>query len=140
VRIASPGGIVLTAGDGSLLAKISRDEAWRVERQGSGGRRVRAVRPDGVGTVWVEPPLIARSTGGALLSVASKPYRGDLAFYGGDTGVVVVNVVKIDDYLMGVVPMEIGTRADGDSAAVQAQAITARSYAYTRLTTDPSRV
>jgi stage II sporulation protein D len=138
MRIASPGGLVLRAADGSLLAKTAHDETWRVEWQRGGGR-IRAVRPDGVGTVWVEPPLIAHSPDGALLSIAGKPYRGDLDFYGGDSGVVVVNVVKIDEYLKGVVPMEIGTRAEGDSAAVQAQAITARSYAYTRLTRDPSR-
>jgi len=127
------------AGDGSLLARSTRDETWRIERQGA-GRRVRAVRPDGVGTIWVEPPLTVRPAGNGLLSFASKPYRGDLAFYGTDSGVVVVNVVKIDDYLMGVVPMEIGTRAESDSAAVQAQAITARSYAYTHLNADASRV
>ena len=50
-----------------------------------------------------------------------------------------MNVVKIDDYLRGVVPLEIGTRAEGDSAAVQAQAVTARSYAYIHLSSDPSR-
>jgi len=59
--------------------------------------------------------------------------------YGGDTGVVVVNVVKIDDYLRGVVPLEIGTTAESDSAAAQAQAITARSYAYIHLADDPRR-
>jgi stage II sporulation protein D len=56
-----------------------------------------------------------------------------VAFFGGDSGVLVVNVVRIDDYLRGVVPLEIGTRNAADSAAVQAQAVTARSYAYTRL-------
>jgi stage II sporulation protein D len=136
-RIASPGGLLLTDRDGGLLARGTREAVWRVERD---GRRVRAVRPDGVGTVWVEMPLMARPLNGALLSVGGAPYRGDLALYANDTGILVVNVVKIDDYLRGVVPLEIGTRSTADSAAVQAQAITARSYAYTRLTTDPARV
>ncbi len=129
---------MLTDRDGGLLARVSNDERWNVERQ-AGSRRVRAVRPDGVGTVWVEPPMLARPLNGALLSVANKPYRGTLAFTGGDTGVVVINILKIDEYLMGVVPLEIGTKNEGDSAAVQAQAITARSYAYTRLSSDPLR-
>jgi stage II sporulation protein D len=77
---------------------------------------------------------------GALLSVGGAPYRGDVALYASDTGILVVNVVKIDDYLRGVVPLEIGTRSDADSAAVQAQAVTARSYAYVHLTTEPARV
>lgn len=68
------------------------------------GRRVRALRPDGGGTPWTDGPLLARPLNAALLSLGGKPYRGDLALYGGDTGVVVVNVVKIDDYLRGVVP------------------------------------
>jgi len=46
----------------------------------------------------------------------------------------VVNVARIDDYLRGVVPLEIGTTSRDDSAAVQAQAVTARSYAYIHLT------
>jgi len=75
-----------------------------------------------------------------LLSVGGAPYRGDLALYANDTGILVVNVVKIDDYLRGVVPLEIGTRSELDSAAVQAQAVTARSYAYIHLASDPARV
>src|SRR4029077_15271870 len=88
---------------------------------------------DGVGTVWIDGPLYAHSIGDALLSVAGRPYRGEVAVHSGDSGVVVVNVVKIDDYLRGVVPLEIGTTQMGDSSAVQAQAVTARSYAYTHL-------
>jgi stage II sporulation protein D len=129
-RVASSGGVMLTARDGALVARADRNAVWRVERD---GRRVRAIRPDGVPTVWMDAPLIARSMGSALINLDAKPYRGDLAFYGGDSGVVIVNVVKIDDYLRGVVPLEIGTRADADSAAVQAQAVTARSYAYIHL-------
>jgi stage II sporulation protein D len=36
----------------------------------------------------------------------------------------------MDDYLRGVVPLEIGTTDERDMAAVEAQAVTARSYAY----------
>jgi stage II sporulation protein D len=135
-RIASPGGLLLTTREGSLVARANRNEVWRVEHS---GRRVRAIRPDGVPTVWIEPPLVARPLDAALLSVGGKPYRGDLALFGGDSGVAVVNVVKIDDYVRGVVPLEIGTRAESDSAAVQAQAVTARSYAYIHLSNDPFR-
>jgi stage II sporulation protein D len=135
-RIASPGGLMFTMRDGSLVARAGRSEVWRIEHS---GRRVRAIRPDGVPTVWSDAPMMARPQGGALLSVGGKPYRGDLALFGGDTGVVVVNVVKIDDYVRGVVPLEIGTKAESDSAAVQAQAVTARSYAYIHLSNDAIR-
>jgi stage II sporulation protein D (peptidoglycan lytic transglycosylase) len=135
-RIASPAGLLFTTRDGSLVARAGRNEVWRIERS---GRRVRVIRPDGVPTTWGDAPLMALAQGGALLSVGGKPYRGDLAFFGGDTGVVVVNEVRIDDYVRGVVPLEIGTRAAADSAAVQAQAVTARSYAYIHLANNPSR-
>jgi stage II sporulation protein D len=133
-RIGSPSGLMFTQRDGSLIARASTNQVWRVERE---GRRVRAVRPDGVVTVWTDGPMIARSTENGLLSLDGRPYRGDFAFSGSDSGLAVVNVVKIDEYLRGVVPLEIGTTALADSAAVQAQAITARSYAYIHLSTDP---
>ena len=133
-RIASPGRFDVHDARRSLVARAGRNEVWRIERSGG---RVRAIRPDGVPTIWSDAPMMARPQGGALLSVGGKPYRGDLALSGGDTGVVVVNVVKIDDYVRGVVPLEIGTKAESDSAAVQAQAVTARSYAYIHLSSDP---
>ena len=135
--VGSSGGLILTDVGGNLISRGDRNIVWRFEHE---GRRVRAIRPDGVGTVWTNPPMLVRAISGALIAVGNAPYRGDLAVYGTDTGVVVVNVVKIDDYLRGVVPLEIGTRSEGDSAAVQAQAVTARSYAFIHLSNDASRM
>lgn len=135
--VTSPDGLLFTDREGSLVARgTQRESTWRVEHD---GRRVRAVRPDGVPTVWIDPPLVVRALGDGLLAVGGKPYRGTLAFYGSDDGVEVVNVLKIDDYLLGVVPLEIGTTSMADSAAVEAQAVTARSYAYIHLGGDPFR-
>jgi stage II sporulation protein D len=129
-RISSPEGFVLVDRENALAARAERNQAWRVER---GGGRVRAVRPDGVPTVWKEA-LRARPNGDGLLSIDGKPYRGEIAFVAGDSGVAAINVLPMDDYLMGVVPLEMGLRPASDSAAVQAQAVTARSYAFTHLT------
>jgi stage II sporulation protein D len=134
-RITSPGGLMFTASDGGFIARSGRSETWRVETSAG---RVRFVG-GGSTTGWTPAPVYAKAMGAALLSVGGKPYRGDLAFFASDTGVMVVNVVKIDDYLRGVVPLEIGTRSMDDSAAVQAQAVTARSYAYIHLTNSRSR-
>jgi stage II sporulation protein D len=132
VPVGAARGLVFLHRDGQLMARGSDNEIWRLERQ---GRQVRAVRGDGVPTVWTDPPMWVRGDPGVPVNVAGKTYRGDLAIYGtsGDSGVLVINVLKIDDYLRGVVPLEIGSRAPGDSAAVQAQAVTARSYAYVHL-------
>jgi len=127
-RISASGDWQLYAGDGArLVARVPSSEAWRIERNGD---RLRGVGPDGVASVWQTGALVARPSGSALLAVNGKHYRGELLFVPKDTGVVVVNRVRMDDYLRGVVPLEIGTRDPRDSAAVQAQAVTARSYAY----------
>lgn len=126
----------LYARDGqSLVARGRAGEVWRVERQGGS---LRGIRPDGVPTAWKEGGLVARlvdeSEGGrAVLTFNGRRYRGELLLVPGDSGIVVVNRVRMDEYLRGVVPLEIGTKAFGDSAAVQAQAITARSFAFSRL-------
>src|SRR5207244_3797133 len=60
-------------------------------------------------------------------------------FYPGDSGVVVVNWVRMDDYLAGVVPLELGRHSAADSAAFQAQAVTARSYAFIKIGEETSR-
>ena len=129
-QISSPEGFTLFDRDNALAARADRNQVWRVERSGG---RVRAVRPDGVPTIWKDG-LRARPVGDGLLSVDGKPYRGEITFLPSDSGVAVINVLPIDDYLMGVVPLEMGLRPASDSSAVQAQAVSARSYAYIHLT------
>ena len=127
-RISSAGEVQLYATDGDrLVARVPTGETWRVERVGA---RVRGVGPDGLASVWQTGGIVARAVGGTLIALNGKHYRGELLFLPGDSGITIVNRVRMDDYLRGVVPLEIGTRELRDSAAVQAQAVTARSYAY----------
>ncbi|HJP59842.1 MAG TPA: SpoIID/LytB domain-containing protein [Gemmatimonadaceae bacterium] len=70
-----------------------------------------------------------------FVTFAGKRYRGELAIVPGDSGKLVVNRVLMDDYLRGVVPLEIGNRTAAEFAAVEAQAVAARTYAYKHLTT-----
>ena len=136
ISLAAPGGATFTDRAGGFVSRSMAGASWRVERQ---GRRLRAIR-DGMPSAWIEGSIVAHSNDAGLLNVGAKPYRGDVAVYASDSGLSVVNVVRIDDYLRGVVPLEIGTRSLADSAAVQAQAITARSYAYIHLAPSLSRV
>jgi stage II sporulation protein D (peptidoglycan lytic transglycosylase) len=119
-----------------LVARVPQGEVWRVEREGA---RFRGVGPDGLTSAWQSGGLVARSASSALIAYNGKHYRGELLFLPNDTGMVVVNRVRMDDYLRGVVPLEIGTRDQRDSAAVQAQAVTARSYAYVHAAAGSSR-
>jgi stage II sporulation protein D len=136
VRVSAPSGLIITDREGGFMGRTMDATSWTFEQ---GGHEVRAVRMDGTPTGWAQGPVYARPTGVGFITVGGKPYRGDLAFFGSDSGVMVVNVVRIDDYLLGVVPLEIGTRASSDSAAIQAQAITARSYAYIHLVESSGR-
>ena len=112
-----------------LMARVATGERWRIERDGD---RVRAVR-GAVRTGWVDGPITAQMTSDGYLNFNGRRYRGEIVVRPAPGGLLVLNRVRIDDYLAGVVPLEIGNRPASDSAAVQAQAVSARSYAYTHL-------
>src|SRR3954463_1061196 len=74
-------------------------------------------------------PLQVAGEGG-ITTLGGKGYRGTLEFAPGlFGGVSVVNAVSLEDYLQGVVPAE--SPASWPAAALQAQAIAARTYAIT---------
>jgi stage II sporulation protein D len=119
--------------DGSaILAAGEAGEAWRFEHD---GRLIRAVRSDGVVTGSRAGPLVVRpSVWGGFVVHAGRRYRGELVVHASDAGLTVVNRLPVDEYLKGVVPMELGTtRTMEEFAAVEAQAVAARSYAHVRL-------
>jgi stage II sporulation protein D len=64
---------------------------------------------------------------------SGKRYRGDIAVTRTDSGLIVINTLPMDSYLRGVVPLEIGNRTSAEIAAVEAQAVAARTYAYKHL-------
>lgn len=80
------------------------------------------------------PPLsFVASSSGAMVSVNQRRYRGELTIVVADSGVRVVNRLAVEAYLRGVVPRELGVRGAADRAALEAQAVAARSYVITRL-------
>ncbi|HJQ18900.1 MAG TPA: SpoIID/LytB domain-containing protein, partial [Gemmatimonadaceae bacterium] len=113
--------------DGAYITRGRRSEQWFVEYDDA-AKRVRAIRPDGQATTW-QRGLRVRVGDEGFLTIDGRRYRGELAFVPQDTGVVLVNRLNIEDYLRGVVPVEMGNRNRADSAALQAQAVASRSYA-----------
>jgi stage II sporulation protein D len=115
----------------SLVLRVSNGSA-AFERKGA---QLRAVDGRGVPTVWQASPLVARAlTPGTVLTYGGKRYRGELWLHAdGKDGVTVVNRLPVEDYLRGVVPLELGTSASSDAAALQAQAVAARSYVYVHM-------
>lgn len=116
---------------GGVLLRVSSGEAWRMESRGG---LVHAVRGDIV-TAARSAPLIARPERvSSFITVNGKRYRGEIVVTAGGDGLLVTNRLHLEDYLRGVVPLEIGRRVAGEEAAVAAQAVAARSYAYVRMT------
>jgi len=66
--------------------------------------------------------------------VDGRTYRGGFEVLAlPDRGLVLINRVRLEDYLLGVVPLEIGPRGPDEEAAVRAQAVAARTYALANL-------
>ena len=117
--------------DGLPVASASAGEQWTLSAvRGS----VHAERQAGSTGITVAGPLvITLLERGALLRFNGRRYRGELLIYAASRGVFAVNRIAVEDYLRGVVPLEIGERTAAERAAVEAQAVAARSYAYTHL-------
>lgn len=124
----------LTEDGRSLVANARLGDEWRLERERPGAR-VRAVSARGGATSW-HRGLLARPTDAGVMTVNGKRYRGFVVVLPMDTGVIVVNHVGLEDYLRGVVPMEMGRRRADEGAALEAQAVASRSYALRRMTGD----
>jgi stage II sporulation protein D len=118
----------------SVLVRGRPGDAWTLEQRGG---QLRAVRADGFATAWRQGPLLLRTDRAADFAIFNgRRYRGVLRFYAADDGasVLVVNSLSVEQYLRGVIPAEIGgSRSASEQAAVDAQAVAARSYTYVRL-------
>ena len=124
---------VYDGASGSLLATLRGGDSFTVEARDG------ALFTSGVTLPVVRGPLIARPADtNTMMGFDGHRYRGELAVALSSDAVMVINRVGVESYLRGVVPLEIGTdRTVTESAAVEAQAIAARSYSYTRM--DDSR-
>ncbi len=72
----------------------------------------------------------------ALLTFGDHSFRGYFKAQYQETpkGIMLINVVDIEDYVKGVLPGEIGDRTPEEYEAVKAQAVAARTYAVWKLT------
>jgi stage II sporulation protein D len=85
-------------------------------------------------TVLLRPPLLVQP-GPALLQLDGKRYRGALELAPVQGRLRVVNVVGLEQYLLGVVPREVSPRWPLE--ALKAQAVAARSYALAKRRSGP---
>ncbi len=117
----------------SVLLRGRPGDAWTLERRDD---ELRAVSSGGDATAWRPAPLVLRvDRADDFVLYNGRRYRGVLRFFAADdgVGVLVVNALAVESYLRGVVPLEIGGRTPAEQAAVEAQAVAARSYTFVRL-------
>ena len=121
---------------------ISATGPWQVARsdivQSLNGGAEFPLPFDSVRILQIAPAMrtvtFVKPLGASVLIWNGKKYRGEFVISQTDSGFLVVNSLPMDSYLRGVVPLEIGNRTAAEFAAVQAQAVAARTYAYKHLT------
>lgn len=127
--VASTGPVKVTSAGGSTLLSADRGGTVSLART-SRGIQVRLAggdRAESPGDVLID-------AGAAPLSVGGVWYSGRvLAKPSGEGGIDLVNLVPLEAYLEGVVPYEIGEPGPDAYAAVEAQAVAARTYALSRM-------
>ena len=130
ISLGAAGDWQLTDRDGRAVASGGPGDAITVSAS-RGGVDVTA---NGTSPRAASAPLsMAVQRGDAIVSVDGRRYRGALSIIAADSGFQILNRVPVEQYLRGVVPRELGTRDTRDRAALEAQAIAARSYVVTRL-------
>ncbi len=145
VVVASGGASTeLQGAEGLELRMVGAALPWRVPPDQVITVRVRdgRLRVTGAPQPWegrAGESLEVWSGGSALLRVGNRRYRGWVRVVPTDSGVLGVNHVPIEQYLRGVVPLEIGPRQPGEQAAVEAQAIAARSFTVARMSATNDR-
>ncbi|HYN43553.1 MAG TPA: SpoIID/LytB domain-containing protein, partial [Thermoanaerobaculia bacterium] len=133
VRLGEPGSRTALQ---PLLSRVRREavpEAFLVGLAAAGApvRTLLVEGPDGVREV--PSPLELQASDGSLLAVNDSRYRGNVLLVATSRGTLhVVNRVGLEDYLLGVVPLEMGPRVYDELEALKAQAVAARTYAVKR--------
>lgn len=132
IGLAVGAAAVSVGGEGRTVASQREAAAFRL----APGETV-SVRADGLGIV-VDGGSAAgryeRLTFVALddvrfVTVDGRAYRGVVEVLAGAGGITVVNVLPLEAYLTGVVNAEMGRRAANERAALESQAVVARTYA-----------
>ncbi len=70
-----------------------------------------------------------------LLKVNGNPYRGIVEIKNGESGITIINILNIEDYIKGVVPLEMNPQQFNEIEALKAQAVSARTFAIRRMST-----
>ncbi len=117
-------GRVAVIGGGDVLARASAGTNYTVVPDGRG-----IVLSGGPAGGRYERLTFVSLDESRFIEIDGKAYRGIVEAYPIGGALTVVNELAIESYLIGVVNAEMGRRSREEQAAVEAQAIVARTYA-----------
>jgi stage II sporulation protein D len=133
IEVSAPSAFEIAVPTTGETIRAAAREAWtfnatsngQVEGRGPGGKRI------GPAATMIRVQTPGRD--GQVL-IGGKPYRGGALIRAAGAGrVTAINIVDLEEYLLGVVPLEIGVRPLAELEAVKAQAVAARTYAVRHL-------
>jgi stage II sporulation protein D len=129
--LSSVGTVTITELDGSSVATIPAGETWQVSARNEG----LTLASSGIGKLSapVDAMTLTPASPVMPIRVNGKAYRGTIDILRDRTGLTVVNRLGIESYLLGVVSAEMGRRNQSEQAALRAQAVVSRTYAFRNL-------
>ena len=124
--VVSAGGRYELLAEGRVAASGAAGEQWRFTADDAG--RLIAVR-NGERAGPFTGAVTVRPTDGGTVEIGGRPYRGAAVVTSPAAGrVTAINALEVEQYLLGVVPLEIGVRPRAEMEAMKAQAVAARTY------------
>lgn len=95
--------------------------------------RIVLVTADGAERAHDGAAFLAPVTAASTFTFGDTPYRGAVRLLQDAGRLTLVHELDVEEYLRGVVPWEIGRPGPDIQAAVEAQVVAARTYAYTKV-------
>ena len=129
VRVRVPNGFFLSeALDAAPLKRFERGGDFTVS---ASSERVKIL--DGRSKLHEAAVLVVMPATESNMYINGKPYRGGVIFRPVHGKVITINYIDIEDYIKGVLPVEIGYLKADELEAYRVQAVASRSYALSKL-------
>lgn len=113
--------------DGNTIARPQANDRWTFTADSTGKITGQSAAGESVSTS--AGPIILRAPDNAFVTIGDRTYRGDVLVRNAGPGrLSAINVLEMEEYLLGVVGFEIGHLPPAQIEAVKAQAIAARTY------------
>jgi stage II sporulation protein D len=117
--------VQVEGGGGNFLGVIPAGEQWQAAPGGAGV----VVRGPRGGRLTDRRIAVKPRRNGDHVRAGTRAYRGTLLLVPDRTGITAINLLGLEEYLVGVVAAEMGSRPATDREALRAQAVVARTYA-----------